>query len=357
FSLENYNTCIFGTSGSGKSYLAKLEILRYRMLDPDLRVFIIDPLREFTDTTYALDGTVLRIGRDGDTHVNPLWVGPDNAERARHALEFLDVLLQWTPDEKEERALLDGVLSRMYRTREEEFTLQELMDELEKETSLQAEHLRLVLQPHVSGSSAFLNHPTDVDLSAAVVTFDIRDLDPDLFPPVMTLVLSFLFSECGRDMERKILVVDEAWHLMDRPASAHALANLTRHSRHYHAGLTLISQTAADFLDHEKGRVVLANSSMVTLVRHRAVTESMREHWSLTPAEVNVVRYAKTGKDAGYSTGLLLTGTMRTPLRILSSPGEHELITTNPEDLQEREDLASGEEFVPSPESSSKEIP
>lgn len=338
FSLENYNTCIFGTSGSGKSYLAKLEILRYRMLYPDLRIFILDPLREFADTAIALDGCVLRIGREGDTHVNPLGVGRDPAERARHALEFLDVLLQWSPDEKEERALLDGVLSRMYREREEEFTLEDLVAELGREPSLQSDHLRRVLEPYVSGSCAFLNHPTDVDLEASVVCFDIRDLEPDLFAPVMTLVLSLLFSECARDMDRKIVVVDEAWHLMGRPGSAQALANLTRHSRHYHTGVTLISQSANDFLEQEQGRVVLGNSSMVTLVRHRAVTEAMREHWSLTPAEVNLVRYAKTGKDSGYSTALLLTGTLRTPLRILASPGEHELITTNPEDLADRDE-------------------
>jgi hypothetical protein len=357
FSLENYNTCIFGTSGSGKSYLAKLEILRYRMLDPDLRVFIIDPLREFADTTVALDGTVLSIGRDGDTHINPLWVGRDNAERARHALEFLDVLLQWSPEEKEERALLDATLSRMYRSREEEFTLQDLLVELEKESSLQSDHLRLVLQPYVSGSCEFLNRPTDVDLSASVVCFDIRDLDPDLFAPVMTLVLSSLFSECSRDVGKKLIVVDEAWHLMDRPGSAQALANLTRHSRHYHTGMTLISQTASDFLESEKGRVVLANSSMVTLVRHRAVTESMREHWSLTPAEVNFVRYARTGKDSGYSTALLLAGTLRTPLRILASPGEHELITTDPGDLADRDGDAEAGDLVPSHSEGSKESP
>jgi hypothetical protein len=354
---ENYNTCIFGTSGSGKSYLAKLEVLRYRMLDPDLRVFIIDPLREFADTTIALDGTVLSIGRDGDTHLNPLWVGRDNSQRARHALEFLDVLLQWSPDEKEERALLDGTLSRMYRSREEEFTFQDLLAELEKEPSLQSEHLRLVLQPYVSGSCAFLNHPTDVDLGSSVVCFDIRDLDPDLFAPVMTLVLSYLFSECGRDAGRKIIVVDEAWHLMDRPGSAQALANLTRHSRHYNAGLTLISQTASDFLEHEKGRVVLANSSMVTLVRHRAVTGAMREHWSLTPAEVDLVRYAKTGKECGYSTALLLTGTMRTPLRIIASEGEHELITTNPQDLADRDEEDAAPALVASRSEETKEEP
>ncbi|MDE1822638.1 MAG: hypothetical protein KGI98_17515, partial [Euryarchaeota archaeon] len=159
------------------------------------------------------------------------------------------------------------------------------------------------------------------------------------------------------DVGRKIIVVDEAWHLMDRPSSAQALANLTRHSRHYHTGLTLISQTANDFLEHEKGRVVLANSSMVSLVRHRTVTEAMREHWSLTPAEVNLVRHAMTGKDSGYSQALLLTGTLRTPLRIIASGGEHELITTNPEDLADRDEEDAVPALVPSRSEETKEEP
>ena len=332
FSLENYNTAIFGISGSGKSYASKLEILRQMMVSPELRSFVIDPLGEFGDLTESLGGSVLTLG-DGLTHLNPLWIGKEPSERVRFAMEFFQATLDLT---KEEVALLDGTLHRMHVERPEEFTLGDLLKELDGLGSVHADRLRIVLQPYVYGSFKWLNHATDIDLSARVVSIDLRALTGDLFTPVMLLLLDFILTECRRDYERKLVVVDEAWHLMDREAAAVALANMTRHSRHYHSGITLISQSAADFLDNEHGRVAMTNSAMVTLMRHRSVSAAMRDYFAMTPAEVSYVKHTKTGKDVGYATGLLITGTTHTPLRILSSDMEHEIITTNPEELKAR---------------------
>ncbi len=332
YSLENYNTAIFGISGSGKSYAAKLEILRQMMVSPELRSFVIDPLGEFGDLTGSLGGAVLTLG-DGRTHINPLWIGKEPSERVRFAMEFFRATLDLT---KEEVALLDGTLHRMHVEKVEEFTLGDLLKELDGLQSVHADRLRIVLQPYVHGSFQWLNHATDIDLSARVVSIDLRALSGELFTPVMLLLLDFILTECRRDYERKLVVVDEAWHLMDREASAVALANMTRHSRHYHAGITLISQSAADFLDNDHGRVAMTNSAMITLMRHRSVSAAMRDYFAMTPAEVSYVKHTKTGKDVGYATGLLITGTTHTPLRIVSSEVEHEIITTNPEELRER---------------------
>ena len=332
FSLENYNTAIFGISGSGKSYAAKLEILRQMMVSPELRSFVIDPLGEFGDLTESLGGSVLTLG-DGLTHLNPLWIGKEPTERVRFAMEFFQATLDLT---KEEVALLDGTLHRMHVEKPEEFTLGDLLKELDGLGSVHADRLRIVLQPYVHGSFKWLNHATDIDLAARVVSIDLKGLSGDLFTPVMLLLMDFILTECRRDYERKLVVVDEAWHLMDRDAAAVALANMTRHSRHYHAGITLISQSAADFLDNEHGRVAMTNSAMVTLMRHRSVSQAMRDYFGMTPAEVSYVKHTKTGKDVGYATGLLISGTTHTPLRIVSSEVEHEIITTNPEELRER---------------------
>ena len=332
YSLENYNTAIFGISGSGKSYAAKLEVLRQMMVSPDLRAFVIDPLGEFGDLAESLGGSVLTVG-DGETHLNPLWIGKEPSERVRFAMEFFRATLDLT---KEEVALLDGTLHRMHVERAEEFTLADLLKELDGLGSVHADRLRIILQPYVHGSFRWLNHTTDIDLSSRVVSIDLRALTGDLFTPVMLLLLDFILTECRRDYERKLVVVDEAWHLMDREAAAVALANMTRHSRHYHAGITLISQSAADFLDNEHGRVAMTNSAMITLMRHRSVSAAMRDYFAMTPAEVSYVKHTKTGKDVGYATGLLITGTTHTPLRIVSSEVEHEIITTNPEELRER---------------------
>ena len=341
YSMENYNTAIFGVSGSGKSYMAKLEILRQMAQDGSLRTFIVDPLREFDKVTEALDGTVLRIGPKEASHVNPLWIGKDATERARTSLQFLNMLLELS---REERALLDGILAKMYVDRPEEFVLDDLHAELTRETSVIAQRITALLRPYTRGGSfGFLSHVTDVDLGARVVCLDIQDLDRDLFTPVMTLLLDFLLATCRADMQRKLVVVDEAWHLMDKEESARALANFTRHSRHYHTGLTLISQTAADFLEHEEGRIALTNSSIVLLARHKTVTEAMKESFNLTANEVNFVRFARTGKDAGYSQALLISGVTHTPVRVVSSEVEHEIITTDPAELLARDERAGSE--------------
>jgi len=249
FSMENYNTCIFGASGSGKSYSLKSEILRQLILRPTLRVYVVDPLGEFGDLTRSLEGAVLRVGPKESTFLNPMWVGRSPGERAERAKSFFEVQMDLT---QEERALLDGVLSRMYRERREEFVLGDLAAELAKARSAHADRLVLLLEPYLTGSYSFLNHRTTVDLSARMVTFDLNALMTQsraVLVPVMFVVLDFISARCAEDMEPKILAVDEAWYLMGRPESAQFLSNLARHSRHSKTGVTLISQTAEDFLN------------------------------------------------------------------------------------------------------------
>ncbi len=340
YSMENYNNCILGTSGSGKSYMAKVEILRQVMSVENLRVFVIDPLGEFADLTKALDGMGLSFGSEEDTHLNPLWVGRNRNERVGLALDFLTSLMDI---DQEEVSILDGALHALYLERQDEVVLGDLLLKVRSLQIPAAARLATLLERTVTGSLAWLNRKTDIDLSGRLVTFDIRGVDKSLFAPMMGLVLGYISMECARNMEKKLVVVDEAWYLMEKEQTARLLANATRHFRHYHSGLTLISQTAEDFLGSEQGRVVLSNTSLIALVRHKNVTPEMKEYFSLTPAEVSYVKHARTGKDVGYSTALLVTGNAHTPVRIVSSEGEHRIVTTNPEELLKRERLGEVE--------------
>jgi hypothetical protein len=340
YSMENYNSCILGTSGSGKSYMAKLEILRQVMSVEKLRVFVIDPLGEFADLTRALDGMNLSFGPDEKTHLNPLWVGRNRNERVGLALDFLTSLMDI---DQEEVSLLDGALHALYLERQDEVVLGDLLSKMRSIQVPAASRLATLLERTVSGSLSWLNKKTNIDLLGRLVTFDIGGVEKSLFAPMMGLVLGYISMECARNMEKKLVVVDEAWYLMEKEQTARALANATRHFRHYHSGLTLISQTAEDFLGSEQGRVVLSNTSMIALVRHRNVTPAMREYFSLTPAEISFVKHARTGKDVGYSTALLVTGNAHTPVRVISSDGEHRIVTTNPVELVKREQFGEVE--------------
>ena len=335
FSGENYNTCVFGVSGAGKSYFAKLELMRYRMLYERLRTFIIDPLSEFNDIARVMGGTVLKIGPGSTTTVNPMWVGQDSLERSKLALQFFTSLLAIGQDEV---SVLDGVLSRMYTDRQQEFTMEDVVTELRKEEhSLIAERLVTLLLPYVSGTNRWLSSRTSVDLEAKVVCLDFSGIDRSLFPAVMGLLLDYVGMECNRDQEKKLVFLDEAWYLLTKSASAKALAAWSRHSRHSHTGLTAISQSPLDFIQNEDGKVVLTNSAMVYLAKQKTVESIVREHFGLTASEASYLRRAKTGKDVGYSTGVLVTGNnIHTPLRVVSSEVEHVLATTNPEELRKR---------------------
>jgi len=316
YGLENYNTCIFGVSGSGKSYAAKLEILRYSMLDPNLRVYIIDPLGEFHALIKELGGEIVEIGK---SKINPLNIG-ELDERAVHAMDFLSILLNLR---EEERYVLDSVLSRVLDT-EAEVVLNTLVEELEKEKSIYAQRITHMLRQMLMGRYGFLNNISDVKLTNKKIVLDISKIDRELFPAIMYMLLSYIMSECKKYDGKKLIYVDESWYLMQHEVSAKMLANMTRHSRHYQTGLTLISQSAEDFLSSSEGRIVLTNSSMIMLFRHKKVLDDMREYWNLSDMEADFVKKARTGKE-GYSTGLLVMGNRRIPIAVLSSQIEREI--------------------------------
>jgi conjugal transfer ATP-binding protein TraC len=353
----NFNTCIFGASGSGKSYSLKSEILRQLVQRPTLRVFVVDPLGEFGDLTRSLAGAVLRVGPRENTFLNPMWMGTAPGERSERAKAFFEVLMDLT---QEERALLDGVLARLYQERKDEFVLGDLAVELGKAESSHADRLVLLLEPYLTGSYSFLNHRTTVDLSSRMVTFDLNALMTEsraVLVPVMFVVLDFIRGRCAQNMEPKILAVDEAWYLMGRPQSAQTLSDLSRHSRHSKTGLTLISQSAEDFLNDPLGRTILANSCITTLFRHKNVSPTMREHFGLTPSEVNLVKFARTGKDSGYSTALFITATTRTPMRVEAAEFEHWLITSDPDEVKQKFQAAAAPNQVAAQRVVSKPLP
>ena len=331
FELESYNTLIFGQSGSGKSYAAKLELMRHYMLSPETQVFIIDPMNEFGALTEALGGQVVNVGPDGDA-INPMDM--DSTGSCHEKIKRLKVLFSTMFDlSQDEVSVLDTALLEVY-AKNKNPTLTELQTALQSLQNIHARRIENLLTPHTTGTMNFMNRQTSVNLRKRLVTFNISSLDEGEHPAMMFLILDYIYSRIRKDFERKIIVIDEAWNLMQKPDTAQFIANLSRHTRHYNTGLTLISQTAEDFLDCEHGQVVMKNSAVALLMRHRHVSEEMVEFYRLTDTEKKYVLLAKTGKETGYSEGLLLTGSVHIPLQVLASETEHGLVTTNPDEVK-----------------------
>ena len=331
FGLESYNTLIFGQSGSGKSYAAKLELMRYYMLNPELQVFIIDPMNEFSALTEALGGQVVNVGPNGDA-INPMDIdggGNLNGKVGRLKILF-GMLFDLNQDEK---SVLDTALLEVY-AKTEKPTLTDLQTVLKGLQNLHARRLENLLTPYVSGTMRFMNRETSVNLKKRLVTFNIAELNEDNHPVLMFLILDYIYSRLKENLDRKIVVIDEAWNLMEKDDTAQFIANLSRHTRHFNTGLTLISQTAEDFLNSEQGRVVMKNSAVALLMRHKHVSDEMVEFYRLTGAEKKYILLAKTGRETAYSEGLLLASSVHIPLQVVASETEHRLVTTLPDEVR-----------------------
>ena len=332
FGLESYNTLIFGQTGSGKSYAAKLELMRYYMLNPGMHVFIIDPINEFSPLTNALGGQVVNVGPAGDA-INPMDI--ESTGNVNEKIERLKILFGMMFDlSQDENSVLDTALLEVY-VKQNKPTLSDLHETLNAMQNLHAKRLVNLFTPYVTGTMKFMNQQTNVNLEKRFVTFNISKLEENEHPAMMFLILDYIYSRIKSNLDRKLLVIDEAWNLMQKPDTAQFIANLSRHTRHYNTGLTLISQTAEDFLNTEQGKVVMKNSAIALLMRHRSVSKEMVEFYRLTAREKNLIEMAKTGTQTGYSEGMLIASSVHIPLQVVASESEHRLVTTRPDEVRE----------------------
>src|SRR3989338_8394717 len=262
FNLENANAVVFGKSGGGKSYTVKLEILRSLLFGT--QVLIIDPENEYKYLSDTIGGSSIKISINSDQHINPFDLPvpkPDESSADIFKSHILDltgllrlILGELTP---EEAAILDEALIQTYAikdiTPESDFSksapplLSDLQSILEGLTG--AESMAIRLKKYTQGTfSGFLNKPTNVSLDNQLIVFSIREMEEELRPIAMYLILNYMWVTIRRTLKKRILVVGEAWWLMKYELGANFLSNIAKRARKYYAGLTTISQDIPDFL-------------------------------------------------------------------------------------------------------------
>jgi conjugal transfer ATP-binding protein TraC len=344
FSLENANMVVLAKSGGGKSYAVKLEVLRSLMFDTD--VFIIDPENEYKTLTDAVGGTFVDISLNSDKRINPFDLPEageeDDGEKVlRTAVITVSGLMnlmlgKLTP---EESAMMDKAIFETYASRNittdksthsnDAPTMQDLFNVL---SSMQGgESLATRLQKYTEGTFAgIFNKPTNVDLDRGLVVFNIRDLEDELRPIAMYLVLDFIWSKVRSDIRKRLLVIDEAWIMMQHEDSAKFLYSIAKRARKYYLGLTTITQDVEDFLSSKYGRAVVANSSLQLLLRQSpASIDQIVDTFNLTDGERFLLLQAEVGK------GLLFAGTAHAAIEVVGSFVEHRLATSNPEEVKQ----------------------
>ena len=359
FSLENSNSVVFAKAGAGKSFAVKLEALRYLMLGTE--IFVIDPENEYQRMCDAVGGAYVRLSLNSPTRINPFdlpkVVDTEEADNAlRSNLIVLHGLL---------RLMMGGAQIQMLGGNNqiapalnpvEEADLDNALNETYAKAGITNDPLTQTATPptindlyetllHIGGTgpqlaqrlrkyttgtfAGIFSQQSNIDINNPMVVFNVRDLEDELRPVAMYIVLNFIWNKTKTDQKRRILVVDEAWQLMKYEDSANFLFSLAKRARKYNLGLTTISQDVEDFISSRMGRAIVANSSMQLLLKQSpSAVELLADVFRLTSEETKRLSQFPVGQ------GLFFAGQSHVHIQIAPSPTETNLITTKPEEVQ-----------------------
>ncbi|MBI4127524.1 MAG: ATP-binding protein [Parcubacteria group bacterium] len=361
FSLENANTVVFAKSGAGKSYAVKLEILRSMMFG--MEILVIDPESEYKYLAEAVGGSFLSISLNSPHRINPFdLVAPATDEIVADVLRSNVIMLiglvnlmlgKLTP---EEDALVDRAIYETYARYDitpdskslEGLTIPTMTDLKDTLHNIEGgEELSERLSKYTEGTFAgILNQPTNIQINNQLVVFSIRDLEPALRPIAMYVILNYIWNLIRRELKKRILVVDEAWWMIQYEDSARFLFSIAKRARKYFLGLTTITQDVQDFLDSKYGKAIVTNSSLQLLLKQSpAAIDAVAETFFLTEGE----RYLLLESDVGE--GIFFAGAKHAAIKIIASYTEDQIITTNPEEILRRQKAEQGEEPPPEEES------
>ncbi|MDB5168284.1 MAG: Type secretory pathway VirB4 component-like protein [Candidatus Saccharibacteria bacterium] len=352
FSLENANMVVFAKSGAGKSFTVKLEALRSMMVGSD--VLIIDPENEYQKLSDAVGGSYIRLSLNADTRINPFdlprVIDSDEADDALRAnLVTLHGLLRLmlggsqmtaggqlmaglNPAEEADldQGLIDtyaraGITSDPLTHNSLPPTISDLYDTL-LHMGGTGPALAQRLRKYTSGTFAgIFSQQSNIDINNHMVVFNIRDLEDELRPVAMYIVLSHIWNITRSQQKKRMLIVDEAWQLMKYDDSANFLFSLAKRARKYYLGLTTITQDVEDFMGSKMGRAIVANSSMQLLLKQSSsAVDVLSDVFKLTEEEKKRLANFPVGQ------GLFFAGQNHVHIQIQASPTEQGLISTTP---------------------------
>ena len=339
FSLENYNSVTFAKAGAGKSYAAKLEILRTLMFDAD--VIVIDPEREYEYMAEATGGRYFKISLNSEHHINPFDLPvPRPDESAANVLRsnIINLVglfrLMMGGLTAEEDAIIDRAITETYAlkdiTVESDFRTIEppLMSDFELVlTGMEGgESLAQRLSKYTKGTwSGFINRPSNVDINRKFVVFSLRDMEDELKPIAMYIVTHYIWNAIRKDLKKRLLVIDEAWWMMKSEDTASFLMGLVKRGRKYFLGVATITQDVSDFLKSPYGIPIITNSSIQILLKQSPTTiDELQKTFNLTDEEKFLLLESDVGE------GIFFAGLKHVAIKNIASYTEDQIITSDP---------------------------
>lgn len=350
FSLENANTVVFGKSGGGKSYASKLEILRSLMFGAE--VIVIDPENEYQFLAETIGGAFLKISLTSQNHLNPFDLpkaqedeNPADILRSNiiNLVGLLRIMLGGL--NPEEDAIIDSAITQTYASRDTTPTMADLKTILDSMTGAQSLSQRL--EKYVTGSYAgFLNNRTNVEINNKLVVFSIRDMEEELRPIAMYVILHFIWNIVRSELKKRILMVDEAWWLLKSEDGGSFMFGIAKRARKYFLGVTTITQDVTDFLNSSYGKPILSNSSLQFLFKQSPTSiDVLQKTFNLTDEEKFLLLESEVGE------GLFFAGQKHVAIKVIASYTEDQIITSDPAQLlqieQAKKDLEHAEALVP----------
>lgn len=369
FTLENANMVVFAKSGSGKSFTVKLEAVRSMMMGTD--VLIVDPENEYQKLSDAVGGSYIRLSLNSDVRINPFDLPrvvdtseADDALRANlvtlHGLLRLMLggaslqangqtnVASMTPAEEADldQALIDtyaraGITSDPLTHTAPPPTMVDLYDTLVHMEG-NGPSLAQRLRKYTSGTFAgIFSQQSNIDINNQMVIFNIRDLEDELRPVAMYIVLSHIWNVVRSHLKKRMLIVDEAWQLMKYEDSANFLFSLAKRARKYYLGVTTISQDVEDFMASKMGRAIVANSSMQLLLKQSpSAVDVLADVFKLTDEERKRLSNFPVGQ------GLFFAGSNHVHIQVVASRTEHQLVTTSPVQVLQQQEEARMKEMA-----------
>lgn len=349
FTLENANSVVFAKSGAGKSYFVKLEALRSLMFGT--QVIVIDPEQEYLSLAKAVGGEYINFSSDSPVKINPFDLSAvsniEENELGRKLLSltgFLKLVLGTL--DATQSAILDRALTTTYKLKgitsdpKTQKNTPPLMEDLYKilvgMEDPASKEIAFRLERFIKGSLAgiFSAH-SNINLNNQLVVFSVRDLADQLRPLAMYLILDYIWTKIRTSLQKRLLVVDEAWYMMKNPDSADFLVEIAKRARKYYLGVTTITQDVEDFLSGDRGKEIISNSSIQVLLKQSpASIDKVAQIFNLSEGEKRLLLSANIGQ------GLFFAGPTHVAIQVVASPEEHQLITSNPQELLERQGLS-----------------
>ncbi|MBU2539718.1 ATP-binding protein [Patescibacteria group bacterium] len=344
FSLENANSVCFAKSGSGKSFAIKLEILRYLMQGVD--IIVIDPENEYQALADAAGGAFFKISLTSPHQLNPFDLPiPNEKENKEDILRsniinlvgLLRIMLGGL--NPEEDSIIDEALTETYAIRDitpesDPKTWQEnipLMSDFAEvlESMSGTESLVKRMKKFIKGTYAdFFNQKSNISMDKNMVVFGIRDMEESLKPMALYIIMRYIWNIIRSKMKKRILVIDEAWWMMQTLEGASFLFGLVKRARKYWLGVTTITQDVADFMKSDYGQAIITNSSMSILFKQSPATiDVLQKVFNLTEQEKFLLLESAVGE------GIFFAGKKHAAITVLASSTENQIITTSPEEL------------------------